>query len=452
MICNSCGKENPDGAVYCMSCGKRLDGKKVCLKCGSTIDEEARFCPYCGTHLFAPVAEPEKAHAETAEQVESVDLAETAETPASHGRVFRILGICGGASAMVALLFSLIFVFFIGLKITADGVAMDGGSIYDVFYRTYDQIGQTLAQFDKDTGPISIALYVPAILCTIAAIGGFILVPTFTAVSVVKFTRQMMDGKKRNYFSYAVGAYVGFLVTALILFAFSTTGASGTSATGSGLATSELVYSFNGATVAGIVLGGVFLGISAGLQAASRGGEFANVRTIVGGAISLIVIVLTSITFAFARLAQVEATVAEGTQSVSIRLSPIAASTLLGLRYILDQTVPSPDGELILAVGTALATVAILVLTGVLFANAAARSTKEKAGHGIVLSSAIFGCALLSLIFHIVFMSMFDSYMFGTETSPMQYSYAAPIAVLVMSALMLAASIVSKVLDRNLSK
>ena len=53
MICGKCGKENPDGAVYCMFCGERLDGKKLCPNCGSDVQESFVSCPNCGQKLTA---------------------------------------------------------------------------------------------------------------------------------------------------------------------------------------------------------------------------------------------------------------------------------------------------------------------------------------------------------------------------------------------------------------
>ncbi len=48
MICNKCGTENEEVAVFCGSCGARLDGKIKCPTCGKYIDPSTVFCPECG--------------------------------------------------------------------------------------------------------------------------------------------------------------------------------------------------------------------------------------------------------------------------------------------------------------------------------------------------------------------------------------------------------------------
>ena len=49
MICKECGKENPDGMSYCMSCGAILGNNKKCEVCGNLIPEDAKHCPHCGS-------------------------------------------------------------------------------------------------------------------------------------------------------------------------------------------------------------------------------------------------------------------------------------------------------------------------------------------------------------------------------------------------------------------
>ena len=51
MDCKVCGAVAPDDAVYCPSCGKRVDGKKTCPKCGRENDESYKFCVRCGTRI-----------------------------------------------------------------------------------------------------------------------------------------------------------------------------------------------------------------------------------------------------------------------------------------------------------------------------------------------------------------------------------------------------------------
>ena len=45
-ICNACGKELPDDAIFCASCGERL--LRQCSICGTELKQDYVFCPKCG--------------------------------------------------------------------------------------------------------------------------------------------------------------------------------------------------------------------------------------------------------------------------------------------------------------------------------------------------------------------------------------------------------------------
>ena len=49
MICSVCSTENPDGAAFCMGCGKALE--QTCASCGSDLPVGAGFCPTCGAKV-----------------------------------------------------------------------------------------------------------------------------------------------------------------------------------------------------------------------------------------------------------------------------------------------------------------------------------------------------------------------------------------------------------------
>lgn len=52
MQCQKCGAQNNEDAVFCCSCGKRLDKGITCLKCGCIhIPQTAIYCPICGNIL-----------------------------------------------------------------------------------------------------------------------------------------------------------------------------------------------------------------------------------------------------------------------------------------------------------------------------------------------------------------------------------------------------------------
>lgn len=58
MYCRNCGKEVPEQAVMCVSCGvPPKNGRKFCQYCGADTVEAAEICTKCGVRLAAAAAE-----------------------------------------------------------------------------------------------------------------------------------------------------------------------------------------------------------------------------------------------------------------------------------------------------------------------------------------------------------------------------------------------------------
>lgn len=58
MYCRHCGKEVPDIAVVCVSCGvPPKAGKNFCQHCGAQTNPMAEFCPTCGVRLTSVATE-----------------------------------------------------------------------------------------------------------------------------------------------------------------------------------------------------------------------------------------------------------------------------------------------------------------------------------------------------------------------------------------------------------
>ena len=52
MNCRYCNAENDEDAVFCINCGKKLDGKLNCPSCGAENEGDAKFCKECGQSLL----------------------------------------------------------------------------------------------------------------------------------------------------------------------------------------------------------------------------------------------------------------------------------------------------------------------------------------------------------------------------------------------------------------
>lgn len=54
MKCVKCGKEVPDGALFCAFCGSKMESEKnvqFCVNCGAQVEDGAAFCQSCGSSI-----------------------------------------------------------------------------------------------------------------------------------------------------------------------------------------------------------------------------------------------------------------------------------------------------------------------------------------------------------------------------------------------------------------
>jgi hypothetical protein len=51
--CPTCGPRPEPDAVFCSSCGFRLEAPDTCPRCGSSLSADSRFCESCGVRVAA---------------------------------------------------------------------------------------------------------------------------------------------------------------------------------------------------------------------------------------------------------------------------------------------------------------------------------------------------------------------------------------------------------------
>jgi hypothetical protein len=51
--CPTCGPRPEPDAVFCSSCGQRLQHGGACAGCGAALEPDSRFCAHCGTGVAA---------------------------------------------------------------------------------------------------------------------------------------------------------------------------------------------------------------------------------------------------------------------------------------------------------------------------------------------------------------------------------------------------------------
>lgn len=60
MKCIKCHAEIEQDAQFCPYCGTKVEHIRCCVNCGKPLDDDSDFCPYCGTKQNDVVVEPEQ--------------------------------------------------------------------------------------------------------------------------------------------------------------------------------------------------------------------------------------------------------------------------------------------------------------------------------------------------------------------------------------------------------
>ena len=126
MTCYHCETENPENAVYCKNCGRRLDGMSVCAYCGKTTPQDGDFCIHCGFNrnmaydgAALPMAGGYAARRERAPR------ADRAERTARREKIMTNIAL---ACTILTILVSVVFVFLIGAAFAVSTGGVSAGA------------------------------------------------------------------------------------------------------------------------------------------------------------------------------------------------------------------------------------------------------------------------------------------------------------------------------------
>ena len=257
MNCSDCGAENPENAVFCKNCGRRLDGMAVCPACGALTPADGAFCVRCGAKAGAsalPLRFPAEKNAALAADGKGAGGAAPIRDRASNGRKSRILSTvsfwCFAAAALVAM----IFFFLIGVAANAGGVTASGAG-YDIFYFFGDTYGLSWPFGSVVTAGAAIGTVCTAL--SLAGTAGCFLFTVVRAVRILlkKTQKGLAAPASMTFLAYACGvALYGMCIAQ--------------KAEAAGVSVGLVL---NGATVAGLVIGSVVLAAAVVLGAVSRG-------------------------------------------------------------------------------------------------------------------------------------------------------------------------------------
>lgn len=445
-VCPKCGKPFAEGEIYCTACGTRLDGKLVCRNCGTVF--EGRFCPKCGTEVRSAVSR----EVAVKDHESSFDWK-------------RLVSLIGGGFAMGAVLFSLLFTFFIGFKtswppeLSTQASVASGRLEFDIWYffnKAYKDVDTLLKAFATQ-GAVSTysksTLYAEAVIGTVVSVATIVTVVVFSILAVVYFVRDLLHKPTKSAGKFACLAFFCFTAGTLALRALYDIQMRFSSIEES----YEVVFGNNAATTAGLAVGAVCLAIWFGCTIAVRGKEIIEKETLreliptLCGIVLLIVVVALAGYGATGISSSMEELLANGA-TVEIKLGFMSLFDLLSTTFYSLPYDGSGDLALVYSYLAAVLTIAVVVFSCLTFA----RFAETAEGHTKVLPMAIILtiCAILYTVFSILSINATtNAIMTKMELSAeVNTSFTTAIVVCSFSVLVLAAAIVQRVLGKKAEK
>ena len=471
MQCKFCGSENRDGAAFCSACGKRIDGKINCPSCGTANDEKAVYCYACGERLDGKHTCPACGAILPDGAVYCSACGYSTEQPTARAKkpLAFWLELSGGIALLASAAFALIFLFCLGLtsSITSSDLAASGRDeiiLYDFFSEYYEEIRLALQNIEQNGEFLAFPLYFNAALGTLIGAGSLLAIPVCIAFAAVRFARFARGAKgNTDYFTPAAAAYAIFLCGACALLALFAGRAEGTEG--------KVTVALNGATLAGVILGGISFGAGCGLRLAARGRALLTRETIAKGVAAAIGSLFIVIILVFTTQGTIGIKAAERTNANimsymaiagGIFLSRMQPSYTVGTVITQDSSrVPAPFdllAESLFAVLFQLAVIALAVSLLVLLWKSLMKERKPSDTAGgeplITVAAFLLACAVGALVASMLFGDAFVEYAAPSATadSTVTLTYTAPIFTLVFSALLLAAVITGVVLSRPIGR
>lgn len=491
IICKHCNTENVDESVYCKQCGKRLDGMKPCPKCEKMVPDDAVFCNFCGARMEAasePVPQQVKPQAATAKQAKQkpnarvvefapVSAPVTAQKPqvtanAPTGEITaenigwrKIIATIGTGFALLTSVISLIFVFLIGFSVSGSsgfeyvwqqmGMSEVGNiSIYDYFGKNYEEI-QVILDNNRfsDTGLIlyvnhlKASLYITAILGTVISAVTLLGVAALSIASIVKTAQKLAGKDVKHAEALSVATFITYVVGMCALLTLNFVSASATAPNQYGaLQTEKFALSFNGASVAGLVLGAVFCFISVACKVAAEWRAASLSKRIINLSMTAVGIALMTVTMNYAYNPTYMLKMQESYQSAKIGMPVSLWAQAWGMQ--LGATCDKVDGTFMMLVVTQFLQIALTVLAGITIALFIKNLFTDKNSPScLALTIATLAVAVVYLVMGQIAMNKIAAD--GSPSIEGVLSTAYAIVSLVFAALSLVLVIVKTVLNKS---
>lgn len=458
MECRFCKTVNPDEAVFCKKCGKRLDGTTACPNCGKQISVDDEFCMFCGAAMKKHQAEVAVTTAEPAATYAPVPA--TAESDTGWSMAKKALNYVANSTAILTAVLALIFVFFIGITGTAAFSSFSTSLSFDIkffFKEGYTQLDQ-LKEIYTDS-PIQYSDlfinygYCPLIFGTTIFAATIIAVLTLSVKAIVRCTKNLLGKTELNGCNCAVAAFLAFVLgTALLLsiFNISVKANPAYSYSGSDMAyySAYPKYEFNSPTLAFIIIGAVFTFMTFGCRIASHGKALLNKNAVLKYCFGAGAIVLGAIMLGVVSVPFFTVKAKEGSVGVSLffMLTLLASSCSTKEAYDACQNADTIAAFIVLSF--ILLVLIALIVTVCISHNA---QNMQDGGNRITLGyhvALVCLCAVL-LTFAILTVNEMDAanLLGGTEEN-IECICVVPIVLLVFSVISLIENLVCRALTR----
>ena len=349
MVCGKCGAQAQENAVFCAECGARLDGKKACPACEQLVDDTSKFCVFCGARIdgktkcavcgteyagaFCPnCGNGAKAGVKKAQPTEKTRSAEGL----SEDKKSRLFGMISGGIALLGAVCALIFIFFTGLTytVTSGGVeeSVQELTLFYFFGDVYKNVESVTANIRESVyfhGLYGGSIYFWAVLGTVIAALSLLSVVTFAVVGSVRYTCYCLGAGTKNGEKCSLFAVLSLFVGGGALFALINVWGKINGLSVSSGGTSVVSTAWNGATVAGQVLGAVTLGLYVVCKLISCGKELLSSKKLARAVTCAVGLGLLAVVFCMAKNTGLHLTVNNGSNFVKMGLSYLQGAILL---------------------------------------------------------------------------------------------------------------------------
>ena len=421
--CPKCGAHCKPNDKFCSMCGARLDGKAICTNCGATIEENALFCVQCGAKQGAGQAHGESAVAVSGKERVNVSF---------------ILALCGVIFVLASAFTGLVFTFVSGVSIVSanSGMTLDTNMLYYYFGDVYEEIDsmrytvENIFDFSNIGEMREYAMYFPAAIGTAVSALGILGVVLLSALTGYKAYKKYYKKQEVSVVAPAAATYLTFAATATMLLALNSAESDGAKMT------------FSAPTLAGLISGGIFLGIGVLLIAAANYKSFKNYKALISAVLAVVACAFVAVMFGL--LALPSGGIKMDSEKVCYGLFDSMWAMLLLIRDDDVMTTISALGSVGGLAGLALAVICVVMLTKKITSVC---TGKKKS----VLALACVAVALSAayLTFTILLEYVIADELFGGFDDGIKGVYAVSIALLVFSVFALAVEIADRVVGKK---